>query len=854
MESLIEAPFSSFGGAGTATSADGSLVVGFVGGNADFFDVEAFRWTPQSGYRLLRPLPPAGRGSVALDVSADGTVIVGTTGSTGSGYGPEDAFVWTEAHGMQQLQALLEAEGIDLSGWQLREATAISADGRTIVGWGRNPSHLPQAFVATLPRPLRLSATIDGTDGTSTIDLVNDTGKGFATCELSATIHYLPGCETCAAPPSREVPLLLADPSGTGQVPPSPLLTPSLAPGDTVSAMAHLPLVNDREIRLDVEAQCETLAGTTTTESGGASGKCTDSDNDALCDFWEIAGGVDLNGDGRVDSVALGTPKRADFVFPTTPTGYSTDRPSIILEIDLIPGYGGVPKATDTLAQGAFTKVGIDLHIDRDEKIADPGNGEIVFCNQSDAPSDFDYLKLQHPKSSGALEGFFGTKEERSAANAEELRDVREFVVRYAIFANKLNPVDVAAACPGTSPVGVAEPFGDDLAVLIGPLNNLDKLRDIEPTAFLKSAQFAFAAALAGTLVHELGHTLGLKHGGDDDRPYKPNYISIMNYARLFEGLQPERRIQFSRWEMEPLNLLGGVDEHLGLAIKGAGTPLPSTVARQICGSASCPLSFSVEDGLFPGRPDEDSGTAGSAIDWDGNGSVESFNGPNSALDLPWCSSSLLVLGCTNQCAIDRAVELRIQAASPGDVPSFNDQPALLSAVKRRDSERFGSTSGVGKCSSALVPELPVEPIVAQIAVADSDGDGHLNPDDNCPGVYNPDQKDSGGTAHGDACQPPPGDFDLDRDVDLDDAEFVTDAFGLTASDGEFYSAVDLDADGAITFVDYQLWVEAYEDFQTGQPVTTTSSGTSRSRCGLGGVELTPLMVVYALARCRRRS
>jgi hypothetical protein len=31
--------------------------------------------------------------------------------------------------------------------------------------------------------------------------------------------------------------------------------------------------------------------------------------------------------------------------------------------------------------------------------------------------------------------------------------------------------------------------------------------------------------------MHELGHNLGLRHGGDEDRNCKPNYFSLMNYA-----------------------------------------------------------------------------------------------------------------------------------------------------------------------------------------------------------------------------------------------------------------------------------------------------------------------------------
>jgi hypothetical protein len=41
----------------------------------------------------------------------------------------------------------------------------------------------------------------------------------------------------------------------------------------------------------------------------------------------------------------------------------------------------------------------------------------------------------------------------------------------------------------------------------------------------------------AGALMHELGHNLGLRHGGCDDVNFKADYRSVMNYAFQMAGL-----------------------------------------------------------------------------------------------------------------------------------------------------------------------------------------------------------------------------------------------------------------------------------------------------------------------------
>jgi hypothetical protein len=43
----------------------------------------------------------------------------------------------------------------------------------------------------------------------------------------------------------------------------------------------------------------------------------------------------------------------------------------------------------------------------------------------------------------------------------------------------------------------------------------------------------------AGTFLHELGHNLGLLHGGTSNNNHKPNYLSVMSYNYQMSGLRP---------------------------------------------------------------------------------------------------------------------------------------------------------------------------------------------------------------------------------------------------------------------------------------------------------------------------
>jgi len=129
----------------TDVSNDGSIVVGYSVSSSGY--AEAFRWTRSGGMVGLGYL--AGYSvSVASAVSADGCTVVGNSGSGDK----TEAFIWDKKNGMRNLRELLiDVCGLDLSGWTLERATGISSDGKIIVGIGMGPNG-NQGWIANLEK------------------------------------------------------------------------------------------------------------------------------------------------------------------------------------------------------------------------------------------------------------------------------------------------------------------------------------------------------------------------------------------------------------------------------------------------------------------------------------------------------------------------------------------------------------------------------------------------------------------------------------------------------------------------------------------------------------------------------
>jgi hypothetical protein len=159
-----------------ATTPDGSVVVG--GGYYTENGSEAWRWTAATGTQPIGILPearpttermPASKLSARLDrtkpdaaqdpngflppesfafaVNADGNVAVGASGR----WPIRTATIWTPDTGLIPLADYVTAHGVTIpDGWALSAATAISADGKTIGGWGIDAEGIMAAYIVDL--------------------------------------------------------------------------------------------------------------------------------------------------------------------------------------------------------------------------------------------------------------------------------------------------------------------------------------------------------------------------------------------------------------------------------------------------------------------------------------------------------------------------------------------------------------------------------------------------------------------------------------------------------------------------------------------------------------------------------
>ena len=426
-----------------------------------------------------------------------------------------------------------------------------------------------------------------------------------------------------------------------------------------------------------------------------ASTAVKDTDADGLLDIWETNG---LHRNTQVSPATFGGCSD----FPAEPCvnlpgmGAKPDTRDIFVQIDWMHGIGDgtggtngagahdhIPQLTALSAVAAtFAARGINLHFDVGNNYQGPqsicGNsscGFIIPAADAQGGSDLNESTLvcqntathtcnynvPYPVLSFEF-GFASVRDGNHLLNiGPHLMQNRKDIFHYALFAHALagpfnvngQPVDPTTGQPTNVPKsysGIAHRPGGGFMVTFGLWRS-----DIPANDQVGSPQ-----AQAGTLMHELGHNLGLGHAGLSTKPNcMPDYPSVMNYLYQTRGLTDAagaEHVDYSSGTLAGLNESSLALNSLGIATPyrvrfygpvGPNTP-PGAVSQLHCDGTLIADGAQETRLEWPnlGTPDWSNGTvnlANTSLQFDAN-----FDGvPNETFsDQPdWASLNLQQIG-----------------------------------------------------------------------------------------------------------------------------------------------------------------------------------------------------------------
>ncbi len=221
-----------------------------------------------------------------------------------------------------------------------------------------------------------------------------------------------------------------------------------------------------------------------------------DTDNDGIPDSAEVSGGTF----GGLNLFSMGARTNQRDIFIELDNMTSTD-----------PGINPQRAALDKVV-AAFAAKNFALHIDAGNAFS--ANFDAANYNLGNAQRELPYnLNISLSLGGGITSSVYQLK-------SQYFDFTRSLIFYYMVLGSSQN----TNGSSGSS--GVAEILGNDSLVSLGNwgLNtsstaNTNRLNNY----------------MAGTIMHEFGHNLNLRHGGNENKNYKPNYVSIMNYLYQLE-------------------------------------------------------------------------------------------------------------------------------------------------------------------------------------------------------------------------------------------------------------------------------------------------------------------------------
>jgi uncharacterized repeat protein (TIGR01451 family) len=333
-----------------------------------------------------------------------------------------------------------------------------------------------------------------------------------------------------------------------------------------------------------------------------------DSDGDGLPNGWEITG-LDIQdpnvqlADLRVLPVVDGKP---DLDLGKPPFSANPIHKDLFVEVDWMadathnhepqPGVlDDVIKAFADAPVGNPNDIdGITLHAMKDESM--PDQADISFrTHDTKVSNDFDDFKLGLDPKHVCLTGHLGTAKDRADLNCSKILAAKSMVFRYMIFGHSYSEISGSS---GNAEGGVRDDStrvsGNDFIVTVDPAFSANVINGVGGKRVVE----------AGTFMHELGHTLGLDHGGGDRINCKPNYLSVMNYTLQIPILNigagiPQRPLDYSRRVLDPLNENGALDETKGIGGPAGWPTVYGVGGKQTTARANAAsIDWNEKDGL----------------------------------------------------------------------------------------------------------------------------------------------------------------------------------------------------------------------------------------------------------------